>query len=173
MDVNVVSVAFRGQEADATVSFSLKKGHRRANPITMKYAMAREGDEWKIKGRSLDGYYSALTDVAPGATCRLDIQAWEAELRAARFLQATRPWDRAPALPPWVRAANHAAGSSEHCAAAMKVAILGGGPSGAFAAASLAAAGVSATVFDEKLAWEKPCGGGLTESVLAIPVPRR
>lgn len=44
----------------------------------------------------------------------------------------------------------------------MKVAILGGGPSGAFAAARLAAAGVSATVFDEKLAWEKPCGGGLT-----------
>ena len=44
----------------------------------------------------------------------------------------------------------------------MKVAILGGGPSGAFAAARLAAAGVSTTVFDEKLAWEKPCGGGLT-----------
>ena len=44
----------------------------------------------------------------------------------------------------------------------MKVAILGGGPSGAFAAARLAAAGVSTTIFDEKLAWEKPCGGGLT-----------
>ena len=44
----------------------------------------------------------------------------------------------------------------------MRVAILGGGPSGAFAAASLAASGVSATIFDEKLAWEKPCGGGLT-----------
>jgi geranylgeranyl reductase family protein len=44
----------------------------------------------------------------------------------------------------------------------MKVAILGGGPAGAFAAASLAAAGAYVTVFDEKLAWEKPCGGGLT-----------
>jgi geranylgeranyl reductase family protein len=44
----------------------------------------------------------------------------------------------------------------------MKVAILGGGPSGAFAAAQLAASGVDAVVFDEKLAWEKPCGGGLT-----------
>jgi flavin-dependent dehydrogenase len=44
----------------------------------------------------------------------------------------------------------------------MKVAILGGGPSGAFAAERLAAAGVETVVFDEKLAWEKPCGGGLT-----------
>jgi flavin-dependent dehydrogenase len=44
----------------------------------------------------------------------------------------------------------------------MKVAILGGGPSGAFAAAQLASNGVDTVVFDEKLAWEKPCGGGLT-----------
>jgi geranylgeranyl reductase family protein len=44
----------------------------------------------------------------------------------------------------------------------MKVAVLGGGPSGALAAGKLAAAGISTTVFDEKLAWEKPCGGGLT-----------
>lgn len=43
-----------------------------------------------------------------------------------------------------------------------RVAILGGGPAGAFAAEKLAAAGVATTVFDEKLAWEKPCGGGLT-----------
>ena len=44
----------------------------------------------------------------------------------------------------------------------MKVAILGGGPSGAFAAERLASAGVNTVVLDEKLAWEKPCGGGLT-----------
>ena len=44
----------------------------------------------------------------------------------------------------------------------MKVAVLGGGPSGAFAAEKLAAAGIHTVVFDEKLAWEKPCGGGLT-----------
>jgi len=44
----------------------------------------------------------------------------------------------------------------------MKVAILGGGPSGAFAAAQLASNGIKTVVFDEKLAWEKPCGGGLT-----------
>src|ERR1700677_2227408 len=42
------------------------------------------------------------------------------------------------------------------------VAVLGGGPAGAFAAERLARAGLKAIVFDEKLAWEKPCGGGLT-----------
>jgi geranylgeranyl reductase family protein len=43
-----------------------------------------------------------------------------------------------------------------------RVAILGGGPAGAFAAEQLASAGLRVQVFDEKLAWEKPCGGGLT-----------
>jgi geranylgeranyl reductase family protein len=43
-----------------------------------------------------------------------------------------------------------------------RVAILGGGPAGAFAAEKLASAGLDVLVFDEKLAWEKPCGGGLT-----------
>jgi len=42
------------------------------------------------------------------------------------------------------------------------VAVLGGGPAGAFAAERLAAGGLRTTVFDEKLAWEKPCGGGVT-----------
>lgn len=43
-----------------------------------------------------------------------------------------------------------------------RIAVLGGGPAGAFAAERLAAAGIEATVIDEKLAWEKPCGGGVT-----------
>jgi len=44
----------------------------------------------------------------------------------------------------------------------MRVAVLGGGPAGAFTAARLASAGVQTVLIDEKLAWEKPCGGGLT-----------
>src|ERR1039457_838105 len=43
-----------------------------------------------------------------------------------------------------------------------RVAILGGGPAGAFAAEKLALAGLGVVLMDEKLAWEKPCGGGLT-----------
>ena len=43
-----------------------------------------------------------------------------------------------------------------------RVAIIGGGPAGAFAAEQLARAGLLVQLYDEKLAWEKPCGGGLT-----------
>jgi len=46
------------------------------------------------------------------------------------------------------------------------IAIIGGGPAGALAASLLAAAGRDVSVFDEKLAWEKPCGGGLTWKAL-------
>ena len=42
------------------------------------------------------------------------------------------------------------------------VAVLGGGPAGSLAAERLARAGLKTLIFDEKLAWEKPCGGGLT-----------
>ncbi len=60
------------------------------------------------------------------------------------------------------------------------VAILGGGPAGAFAAEQLASAGLRVKLFDEKLAWEKPCGGGLTYKaysqypfLLDNPTPKR
>ncbi|MBV8549707.1 MAG: NAD(P)/FAD-dependent oxidoreductase [Acidobacteriaceae bacterium] len=42
------------------------------------------------------------------------------------------------------------------------VAVLGGGPAGATAAERLARGGLKVIVLDEKLAWEKPCGGGIT-----------
>jgi len=61
-----------------------------------------------------------------------------------------------------------------------QVAILGGGPAGAFAAEQLASAGLRVTLFDEKLAWEKPCGGGLTHKaysqypfLIDNPTPKR
>jgi geranylgeranyl reductase family protein len=43
-----------------------------------------------------------------------------------------------------------------------RIAVLGGGPAGSFTAERLARAGMRVTLIDEKLAWEKPCGGGLT-----------
>ena len=47
------------------------------------------------------------------------------------------------------------------------IAIVGGGPAGSFIAAELARTGRKVLLFDEKLAWEKPCGGGLTDKALA------
>jgi flavin-dependent dehydrogenase len=49
---------------------------------------------------------------------------------------------------------------------AYPIAIVGGGPAGALAAARLADGGREVLLFDEKLAWEKPCGGGLTHKAL-------
>ena len=43
-----------------------------------------------------------------------------------------------------------------------EIAIVGGGPSGAMCGEQLARAGNTVHIFDEHLAWEKPCGGGLT-----------
>ena len=47
-----------------------------------------------------------------------------------------------------------------------RIAIIGGGPAGSLAAATLADGGATVTVYEEKLTWEKPCGGGLSYKVL-------
>ncbi len=47
-----------------------------------------------------------------------------------------------------------------------EIAIVGGGPSGATCGERLAQAGFQVTIFDEHLAWEKPCGGGLTHKAI-------
>jgi geranylgeranyl reductase family protein len=47
-----------------------------------------------------------------------------------------------------------------------RIAVVGGGPAGAFVATELARIGCKVLLFDEKLAWEKPCGGGLTDKAI-------
>jgi flavin-dependent dehydrogenase len=46
------------------------------------------------------------------------------------------------------------------------IAIVGGGPAGALCGERLASAGFRVSIYDEHLAWEKPCGGGLTQKAL-------
>jgi flavin-dependent dehydrogenase len=46
------------------------------------------------------------------------------------------------------------------------ISIVGGGPAGALCGERLASAGFNVTIFDERLAWEKPCGGGLTHKAI-------
>jgi len=52
MDVNVDSVSFRDNEADAVVSYSLKGSKDPSSMMTMKYVMERHSDgKWYIKSR--------------------------------------------------------------------------------------------------------------------------
>lgn len=49
-----------------------------------------------------------------------------------------------------------------------EVVIVGGGPAGAVCGETLARAGVRTTLIDDHLAWEKPCGGGLTYKAIRV-----
>src|SRR6204780_1585980 len=60
------------------------------------------------------------------------------------------------------------------------IAIVGGGPAGALCGERLASSGFKVSIFDERLVWEKPCGGGLTHKaietypfLLASPHPKK
>lgn len=63
MDINVDSVSFRQNEADAQVSF-MPKGGGKSQAITMTYQLERQGDEWRIKGRNMSSHMQAQ----PGQT---------------------------------------------------------------------------------------------------------
>src|SRR5271166_1273216 len=82
----------------------------------------------------------------------------------AKGLVAPRPSSYSFRRPPKIRhgAAWHAGTAANSPTQMKRVAVLGGGPAGSFAAERLASAGLDTVVFDEKMAWEKPCGGGLT-----------
>lgn len=61
-----------------------------------------------------------------------------------------------------------------------EISIVGGGPAGSLCGERLAGAGFTVTIYDERLTWEKPCGGGLTHKaieaypfLLDSPQPKR
>jgi hypothetical protein len=66
MDVNVVSVSFRGQEADAVVSFAPRGG---PPMMSMNYTMERKANEWHIKKRATGDIqkHAAQMPANPGA----------------------------------------------------------------------------------------------------------
>ena len=130
MDVDVTSIAFKGKEADATVTFRAK-GADASSGLEMRYTLEQKSGKWVVKGQG-----ARPEDLRTGGE-------W-------------RRWRGSGASPGPSFAGS---GRGEEV---KRVAVLGGGPAGAFAAAQLAAAGLSTVVLDEKLAWEKPCGGGLT-----------
>ncbi len=56
MDISVDSVSFREKEATAQVSFRPKGSAPGSQGIVMNYALERNGDEWRIKSRNMQGH---------------------------------------------------------------------------------------------------------------------
>ncbi len=50
MSIDIVSVSFRGSEADATVSIRPKGGDAAAG-MSMRYTLEKEGGRWVVKGK--------------------------------------------------------------------------------------------------------------------------
>lgn len=55
MDVEVASVTFRGNEADATVSFRPKGSTDPASGMRMRYTLERQGGRWVVKSKGEAG----------------------------------------------------------------------------------------------------------------------
>jgi hypothetical protein len=76
MNVQVTSVVFRKDEADAIVSFA-PKGSNASGGMTIRYLLERKGDRWVVKGRADSGSPHAGADanphggMAPGGTGEL------------------------------------------------------------------------------------------------------
>jgi len=63
MDIDVSSVQFNGNKADATVTFS-PKGANPSQGMTMHYQLEQQGNHWAVVGRQDSGHAGS---VAPGA----------------------------------------------------------------------------------------------------------
>ncbi|HBY60465.1 MAG TPA: hypothetical protein DEH78_11625 [Solibacterales bacterium] len=55
MQVDVSTLTFRDNEADALVSFRPKGSTDPGNAMQMKYTLERKGSEWVVKGKSESG----------------------------------------------------------------------------------------------------------------------
>lgn len=63
MKIEIASVNFRGNEADAVVSFT-PKGMEGSAGMQMRYTLEKKGNEWMVKSRADSGGHGAM---APGA----------------------------------------------------------------------------------------------------------
>ncbi len=52
MTIEVTSVTFRGDEADATVSFQAKGTSDPASGMQMQYTLERKGNRWAVKSKT-------------------------------------------------------------------------------------------------------------------------
>jgi hypothetical protein len=59
MDVSITKVAFRQNEADATVHFQAKNSSAPGTGLDMAYVLERQGNEWVVKGRASGSSHGA------------------------------------------------------------------------------------------------------------------
>jgi hypothetical protein len=64
MQVEVTSISFRKDEADATVSFRPMGGSADSG-MQMRYTLERQGNRWVVKGKGA-GQHSQMPGTAPG-----------------------------------------------------------------------------------------------------------
>jgi len=66
MEVSVQSVAYKDNEATATVRFQAKGNSSPNAGMTMQYVLERKGNQWVVKGKAGD-MHSGMPQGAPGA----------------------------------------------------------------------------------------------------------
>ena len=67
MDVDVTSIAFKGNEADATVSFRAK-GADPASALQMRYSLEQKAGKWVVKDKAQAGGSPHGAAMNPGAS---------------------------------------------------------------------------------------------------------
>ena len=124
MDINVTSVKFNGDKADATVSFAAKGTG--AGQMAIQYHLEQKDNKWVVVGRT-DANQHGARRRRRGCDSGNGQSTWRGRDASA----GSRRQDAG------------AGGSAARRQKEMKrVAILGGGPAGAFAAEQLASAGL-------------------------------
>ena len=59
MDVTVTKVAFRQNEAEASVHYQAKGSAAPGSGVDMRYVLERKGNEWVVKGRAAGSEHGA------------------------------------------------------------------------------------------------------------------
>src|SRR6202166_5173871 len=106
-----------------------------------------------------------VSNLFPAIPRRVAVSTIFSDILAARFSAAGK-------FPSQILAFHSSAGSCARLCPFLRgicmrdIAIVGGGPAGAMCGERLARFGYKVTLYDEHLAWEKPCGGGLTHKAI-------
>ncbi|MBZ5607078.1 MAG: hypothetical protein LAP38_02380 [Acidobacteriia bacterium] len=67
MDVNITDVAFKQDEATATVRFQAKGNSSPSAGMTMQYVLERKGAQWVVKGRAGNDAHTGMPQGSPSA----------------------------------------------------------------------------------------------------------